>query len=148
MGLRFEDGLIAEINLDSPANGEKYSASRRETPELLNRIPQNAAVAIAGSGNLPEIARLLLSLMPEADRAEWPKVRELMRGLLLGRYPLNDVLPALGPNWVACLVPRKLGEGNGNFPADVLVAVDIPADKKSARCRRKNVAPPSTRQCV
>jgi hypothetical protein len=49
---------------------------------------------------------------------------------LLGQDPLDDVLPALGDNWACFFVPREASRPD-RFPADALLAVELPAGESS-----------------
>jgi hypothetical protein len=123
LGLRYDNGLVVEVNVDCGAADAKSPKLAAEPSNFSKRIPKAAAVAISARTDLRRTLQLLANLVPERERAKWPAVRQVARGLLQGRDPLDDVLPALGPNWIACLVPRKAG--NGDFPADGLFALEF-----------------------
>jgi hypothetical protein len=91
------------------------------------RVPQGAAIAFAGRFDLHQLAKALAALTPERDRAEWPGLRQIARGLLLGHDPVNDVAPRIGSNWAGYLIQREAA-GNAAFPVDALIAAELSPD--------------------
>lgn len=96
----------------------------------VERIPDNALVAMSGLLDSPGITKL--AGRPRAENKELPKdvrqMRRVMKGLLLGLDPLNDVLPTLGPRWMAYVIPRQLSDSDAlskSFPADMLFAIEL-----------------------
>lgn len=106
------------------------SAGRPGTRLLV--VPGSAAAMVSLGVDFPTLYRLLVSLVPAADRPKIPKLEALASGLLLGLDLRRQVLPALGPRVVAYLEPPdsstakpRDAAGSGGFPFPFVVAAEI-----------------------
>ena len=99
----------------------------------LNRIPSDALLALSGQFSSDALQTLIRKALPRDKEApaDIRKVHRVSQGLLLGLDPLADVLPALGPNWLAYCVSRSSAETN-DFPVDALVALDLRPEESEA----------------
>ncbi|MHC4880939.1 MAG: DUF3352 domain-containing protein, partial [Planctomycetota bacterium] len=95
----------------------------------LDRVPSNAVLSASGQFSSDALRTLILSNLPddERERDDLRKVRRVGQGLLLGLDPLDDLLPVLGPNWLAYCVPRDSGQAD-DFPVDAIVSLELKAD--------------------
>lgn len=99
----------------------------------LDRIPKDALLSLSGQFSADAVQTLIRNNVPaDGDvHADLRRVRRVGQGLLLGFDPLSDLLPALGPNWLAYSVPRSSAEA-ADFPVDALVAVELHPETVSA----------------
>jgi hypothetical protein len=99
----------------------------------LNRIPSDALLALSGQFSSDALQTLVRKALPRDEElpAGVKKVHRVSQGLLLGLDPLADVLPALGPNWLAYCVSRSVAEAN-DFPVDALIALDLRPEESEA----------------
>lgn len=131
--LRYDDGLVVELNLnyDSqgvPAEWKRTLEVTNGRPGFLSRVPWNASVAFAGRVDAARFARTLESSLGDPQQGQWSGALQVARGLLLGRDPLKEVIPALGSDWAWYLVPRQNAKP-GELPADMLFAIELPVDQ-------------------
>jgi hypothetical protein len=139
MRLRYDDApqFDVEADYDSTDTPESWTrwtdlASSSELP--VERIPDNVLLAMSGLLDSPGIADLTQNAQP-VD-AELPKeirqARRMLSGLLLGLDPVNDLLPVLGPRWMAYVVPREFDADSAavskSFPVDMLFAIELQRD--------------------
>ena len=103
----------------------------------LNRIPSDALLALSGQFSSDALQTLIRKALPRDEElpAGVKKVHRVSQGLLLGLDPLTDVLPALGPNWLAFSVSRSSAETN-DFPVDALIALDLRPEESEAASGR------------
>ena len=96
----------------------------------IDRLPENVVLAATGKTSAASVRDLIQHLMGNRPvPKDIERARRIARGLLLGLDPLDDVLPQLGPNWTAFVVPRAPAETT-SFPADGLIAIELrPAEK-------------------
>jgi len=130
VGARVDDGVVLEAvaHYDHTEPSERWRdflGAVSGAPDFLPRVPRNAMAVVVGRHDLAQLPTLLLNLMSERQQREWLTVRRVIGGLLLGRDLIDDVLPALGPNWCAYVVPRKNVE-SGVVPVNALVALQLP----------------------
>jgi|GEM_PF-1246210 len=105
----------------------------------LNRIPNEALLALSGQFSPDALQTLVRKAVPTDGQlpGDARKVRRVSQGLLLGLDPLTDLLPALGPNWLAYCVPRSAAEAN-DFPVDALIALDLQPEESPAAARSES----------
>lgn len=83
-------GWLAEMTRSSPA----------ET-NFLDHVPADAVVAYSGLLDVPEIGHLILIGAASGDGLKLGNVEEMRqatRGLMMGLDPIDDILPAMGPD--------------------------------------------------
>lgn len=103
-GLDGESGLHWELSVQF-VRGELPAVLRAESghPEATSRdwpeLSNGTLLAVAGRGGPNELATWIREAIPNKNLREWRVVRQFLRGLLLDRDPLDDVLPRLGPDW-------------------------------------------------
>ena len=116
--------LVAEPSVDRPGT-------------RLYAVPDSATALVALGVDFPTVYRLLVGLVPAADRHKIPKIEALASGLSLGLDLRRQVLPALGPRVVAYLEPpnrssakakNEAGLGGFSFPFVVAAEIDDEAD--------------------
>ncbi|MBI1310524.1 hypothetical protein GC176_04385 [bacterium] len=112
-------------------NGWVGLATTQRLP--LNRIPQNALLALSGQFSSNSLQTLIRKSLPSDGElpVDARRVWRVSQGLLLGLDPLTDLLPALGPNWLAYCVPRPTAESS-DFPVDALIALDLRPEESNA----------------
>lgn len=130
--LTFDDSLHLEFiadydNADTPDWWQQWVAVASHDRSFLDRLPSNAVLAMSGQFSSKGVADAFRRTLQGQSRLpkDLVQVRRVAQGLLLGLDPLNDVLPALGPSWVTCVVSRNPEEGSATFPADWLFAVEL-----------------------
>jgi hypothetical protein len=131
--------LEAVVDYDSQGTPEWWQqwvglATTQRLP--LNRIPNDALLALSGQFSSDALQALVRKAVPTDGQlsGDARKVRRVSQGLLLGLDPLTDLLPALGPNWLAYCVPRSAAEAH-DFPVDALIALDLQPDESPAAAR-------------
>lgn len=126
-GVRADRGLIVEAVAQYGNRGtppRQQTTSTTGPAESLRHIPRHALAAAAGRTPFATIAALA-TRRGTLGGDQWQRARQIARGLLMGRDPLSDVLPQLGPNWCAYVVPRSQPAADA-VPVDGLFAVELP----------------------
>jgi hypothetical protein len=80
---------------------KRWAARTGSADALLARVPSTAPVVAAGPIDLGAAVALLERLVPEGERPRFEALAIVASGLLMGRDPRREVLPALGPGAVA-----------------------------------------------
>jgi len=123
------------LQLDLTADYDWQSAGKRwqnwvevceRTALPLHRMPSDALLLAGSVFDTRGLSEAVLAIIPD-EQALPNDVRQTYRvleGLLLGLDPLRDVLPSLGPAFVACVIPRP-SEESVTFPADVMIALQL-----------------------
>lgn len=91
--------------------------------KLLSRVPATALVVVSGHLDASAIADSLMGQIPAADRARGDAALAIARGLFLGKQPLTEVLPAIGPGVAAFVEPAK-DEAEGSFEGVAAIELD------------------------
>jgi hypothetical protein len=126
--LEWRDGFVLHVHetidparLDEPLR--RWAARPGGTDSLVRRVPATALAVAAGHFDFAEIPEALRALAPEADRRREDLLVTVLRGLLLDKDPLAEVLPRLGPGVLAYLdTPGAVGPG-GRPP--LVAALDL-----------------------
>ncbi len=112
---------------DLPAWSRASFTQSLERSELWDRLPERSVLTFAGHTDFVGAADALRLLVPEKDRArigvDWQKVVNGVVGLDV----MKDVMPSLGPDWGACVLPAKAGE---DFPRLLFALRVKPGTKK------------------
>lgn len=110
----------------------------------LEQIPADALFAMCGQFSADSLKMLIRQQFSDGNEIpnDVQRVRRVGQGLLLGLDPYADVLPAMGPDWLAFCVPRP-GAASGDFPVDAIIAlelrpsaVSVPNDSESSHAGR------------
>ncbi len=134
MRLRYDDAPQFDIEADydssdSPESWTRWTDLATSSQLPVERIPNNVLLAMSGLLDSPGLADLTQNTQPA--EAKLPKeirqVRRMLSGLLLGLDPVNDLLPMLGPRWMAYVVPRDMDADtvSKSFPVDMLFAIEL-----------------------
>lgn len=134
MRMRYDDAPTFDVEADYDSAGapEWWTrwvdlAKSKRLP--VERIPDNALVAMSGLLDSPGLSEIAGRVRPDKELPkELRQTRRMLQGLLLGLDPVNDLLPMLGPRWMAYVVPRKLNASDvlsKSFPADMLFAIEL-----------------------
>ncbi|MDB5385102.1 MAG: hypothetical protein JWM11_748 [Planctomycetaceae bacterium] len=131
VGIRFESGIIAEavVLSDVLANHpqwRKFVERTAGSPAFLARVPRTAVLAFGGRHDLATLSEWGLSQLPPEQIKQLKSVRQMVRGLLMGRDLLDDVLPQLPADFGGFIVPRNALDLKA-APVDGLIAVSLPA---------------------
>ncbi len=135
--VRFDEGLVVEAVIHSQrvatAEGGGGAAGDGASGRLafLAKVPRVAVAVAAGRIDAAAVAAALGKLVSAGDREKLENVRRVGAGLLLGMDLFDDVLPKLGPNWTAYVVPRTNASSASDCPIDVVIAVQLPAESQS-----------------
>ena len=131
VGFHGQHGLHYRANLIFPSGQEPtLLRSYRETHAAPEgdwvKIDNNTLFTAFGRGGPDYLSAVLRGELEREKSAEAIAVYEVLRGLLLGRDPLNDVLPKLGSSWQFTL---ESAEQAGLFPWRVSGEIEFaPAD--------------------
>lgn len=137
--------IVSSIEIGQPIRIGTYAQIDRKSlpPELVNltenfigtadfleRIPADSMVAAAGRLELFRLAQYLLSGMEPERRATIDLIRGFASGMLLGQDLVDDVLPQLGPNIGAFLLPEDT-----HRQSDWVIGLQVrePADEDQPR---------------
>jgi hypothetical protein len=131
VGIRFESGIIAEVAIlsDELANNAKWRKFVERTagnPAFLAHVPRNALLAFGGRHDLAALSEWGLSQVPPDQLKQLKTVRQMVRGILMGRDLLDDILPQLPADFGGFIVPRDELDLKA-APIDGLIAVALPA---------------------
>lgn len=123
------------LQLDLMADYDWQSAGKRwqnwvevceRTALPLDRIPSEALLMAGSVFDTRGLSEAILAVVPDEQTLpnDVRQAYRVLEGLLLGLDPLRDVLPSLGPAFVACVIPRP-SEEPVTFPADVMIALQL-----------------------
>lgn len=135
--LRYDDAPQFDVEADYDSEGSpgwwtRWTDLAASSQLPVERIPQDALLAMSGLLDSPGIVDL--AHRSQAASTELPKevrqARRMLSGLLLGLDPVDDLLPVLGPRWMAYVVPRSPAADAGavvskSFPVDMLFAIEL-----------------------
>ena len=80
---------------------EEMAGSTPAESNFLDHVPADAVVAYSGLLDVPEIGHLMLIGAASGDGLKLGNVEEMRqatRGLMMGLDPIDDILPAMGPD--------------------------------------------------
>jgi hypothetical protein len=80
---------------------EEMAGSTPGESNFLNHVPADAVVAYSGLLDVPEVGHLMLIGAASGDGLKLGNVEEMRqatRGLMMGLDPIDDILPAMGPD--------------------------------------------------
>ncbi|MDA1166061.1 MAG: hypothetical protein O3B13_23430, partial [Planctomycetota bacterium] len=129
-------------NRNVPDLWEQWLGVARSSRLPVEAIPSNSLVALSGqfsAASISEIVRQAIQKHGDIPM-DLVRARRVFQGLLLGLDPLNDVLPNLGPAWVASVVPRDPTVST-TFPADVLFAIQLRSQSIDGQAKDASQAP-------
>jgi hypothetical protein len=112
-------GIVPAVQRSLANGGEPETR-----PTFLNHVPRRAIAVFAGRHDLAEVAKGLMGWIPDQQQADWSRLRQLGRGLLVGFDLFDDVLPALGPNWGTYIVASPGGTADQS-PLDAIIGVEL-----------------------
>ncbi len=98
------------LHIDQSLLGDAYRdvlASLQGEPTFLDRVPQNAILAMTGNVDFGLLVKGVLAGKSDSDEVDLDTIRNLTRGMLLGLDLFDEVLPALGPEFGVYLVPEE-----------------------------------------
>lgn len=72
---------------------------------LAGQVPESALAVVSVSIDPEAIGGALWELVPEADRPGLDNLRLALRGILMGRDPVTEILPRFGPGMLLTLGP-------------------------------------------
>jgi hypothetical protein len=111
-----------------PGGARELFARGGEASELWRRFPSNSIFTLAGRTDFRALADELLQFAPEGIRKiAVEKVRKNVKAAV-GLDPFNDVLPNLGPDWGACVLPASAGK---QFPQAIVALAVKPGNKEA-----------------
>jgi hypothetical protein len=108
-------------------------ASRPST--LWAYFPEEPLLAVAGRIEPAALFEVVADFLPEADRRRAREKLDHGLGAILGKDLLNDILPALGPDWGFCLAAPPARPGADAGPAwfpDMFLAVRVAPKEEEA----------------
>ncbi|HSG70003.1 MAG TPA: hypothetical protein VLA12_06280 [Planctomycetaceae bacterium] len=124
-GIEGKDGLHARFNLLYPAGREPESLRHfreraGESPANWSELTSRTILIAAGRSDPGYLAEVLKRQAPKSR--ETLAAYEVLRGLLLGRDPLDEVLPHVGRHWHYSIVsqPDRIA-----FPWDLRLRLDL-----------------------
>ncbi len=127
--LEWRDGLVLHLHesiepdrMDEPLR--RWAATETSGARLWQRIPPTALVMVAGQVDFSALGALVMGFVPEADRVRTQNVLVALRGVLMGKDVMEEVLPSLGPGMLFYLDEPR-GEG---LPLVLAVELGGPAD--------------------
>lgn len=131
VGVRFESGIIAEAAVlsDNLANSPKWRKFVERTagsPAFLSRVPRTAVLAFGGRHDMAALSEWGLNQLPPEQIKQMKVFRQMVRGILMGRDLLDDVLPQLPADFGGYIVPRDRLNLKA-APVDGLIAVSLPS---------------------
>ncbi len=97
------------LHLDPQLLGEAQQevlASLRGEPTFLDRVPRDAILATTGNVDFVSLVKGMVAGRPGAEEGDLDNIRNLTSGMLLGLDLVDEVLPALGPEFGVYLVPE------------------------------------------
>jgi hypothetical protein len=139
--VEWRDGPILHIHesldpskLDEPLR--RWAARPGGSGVLLRRVPPTAPVLATGHVDFAAAGDLALGLVPEADRTRAENVLTALQGIFLGLDIRADVLPRLGPGWLAYV---DAPGSRGGFPLVVALGLGgSPEDRPSVGAAVEN----------
>jgi hypothetical protein len=114
--LEWREGPVVQLAVEAtPAAWDKHwSAWLPKSSggmDFRKFIPPEPYAVVGIKSDLAAIGRWILGQLPDEAKPRAEALIEATRGLLMGRDPVRDVLPALGPNLLAYLLgPKAEGE--------------------------------------
>ena len=136
--LEWRDGLalhargLLDTAVLTPAMKRWGERTDAPAPEL-RRVPRSALILLSASLDASWAFDTLLDLVPEKDRPRLANLRVALDGILLGRSAREDVVPRLGPGFVAYLERPAPGAERPVRRMPVVVSVEV--EKTSAGAR-------------
>lgn len=110
---------------DTPTWWQRLMASdAANVTSDASTVPASALIAVSGRVRTESLQDLLKAA--QSDRPmpkDLERSRRIARGLLLGLDPVDDVLPQLGKQWSAAIVPRI--DKDSAFPVDALFVLEL-----------------------
>lgn len=103
--VRLHGFLHLDLELLDDAQQEVLASLRGE-PTFLDRVPRDAILASTGNVDFVSLVKGLVAGRPGAEEGDLDAIRNLTRGMLLGLDLIDEVLPALGPEFGVYLVPE------------------------------------------
>ncbi|QDV38037.1 hypothetical protein [Tautonia plasticadhaerens] len=130
--LEWRDGpvlhVIEALDPDRLPDPVRSWASRSgDAGPILGLIPPSALLAAAGHVDLPALHDLIVASVPEEDRGGVEALTGVARGLLLGKDPRSEILPAIGPGVVGWVDTPADSRPIGESPAVLVASVGDPA---------------------
>jgi len=129
LGLRFEDGLLARLHVDSDGVARDFlhpfiasPSGATEPPSLPTPCIAFVRLQLPGAMLSPLIAPLL-----ERHVSQWAHLQPILSGIFLGHDPLTEVLPQVGPVWQFSLHPLPQNAGERPLHFDFLTSVNYQA---------------------
>jgi len=125
-GLRVTDSIVVEavgqLAKDPVPHWSAFCRQVSGAPEFLALAPRSALVVAAGRLPGPFLATAIAALVQDHPNRDLQTLRSLASGLLLQWDPIRGVLPSLGPNWGAYILPAAPGAG---WPVTGVAAVQL-----------------------
>lgn len=128
VALRLNEGIVLDASFPSetPASRERFARVPWSEFPLPPHHQQNRLLMIAGQRGLGGLAEWLKESLPPDDR-ELNQLMRALHGLGLGRELLDDIIPALGPNWMVSLRSKPIN--NPDLPPfDARLMLDLPTN--------------------
>jgi hypothetical protein len=131
VGIRLEGGLIAEtiIQSDRLANSKEWNRVVERiqgNPTFLARVPRDALFAFGGRHDFAAVSQWALNQLPPEQLKRFKSIRQMARGIFLGRDVFDDILPLLPADFGGFVVPRRDLDVKA-IPFEGLISVSLPA---------------------
>jgi hypothetical protein len=131
IGVRLESGIISEVvvvndELASNPTWRQVVERVSGSPAFLARVPRSALFAFAGRHDLSVLLEWSLNQLPPEQLNQWKTIRQMVRGILMGRDLLDDIIPLLPADFGGFVAPRQ-NLDLAAAPIDGLIAVSLPS---------------------
>lgn len=149
-GARLQSGVVFEVvahydGSDLPPHWSRFVEAAGGRPRYLHRVPQTALVAFVGR---PGLAALGDWISVQFDGRQGNATRQVSRGLLGGLDPFTDVIPELGPDWCAYLVPDESAAAEEIPVGGVMALSLVPEGRDSASERLRSALDAAVHQAL
>jgi hypothetical protein len=140
LGVRLQEGIVAELivrydGAGLPPTWRRFVEQTAPPRDIWERTPGDALLAFAGPNDLALLGSALAAWAPPGKNRDWDRLRQVARGLLLGRDLFDDVLPKL-ESCGAYVVARPNREAPGQpppgLPLEALAVFTLPSSTATA----------------
>lgn len=138
VAFHLEDDVALSLALkvkedELPAGLQKFISGLGKPSILWQTVPEDAIMAAGGRIDLPALLEMIEAFLPEGARKDFRRELQRTFGDPLGLNAVEEVLPAVGPDWIFFVAPPpaesrqwvpqgvfavRLSEGKGDTPVD------------------------------